>query len=191
MTSIRSAKYIEGLENRMRRLEGLLKMAGLADSETDLPSIERRLQQAQNQRTPPTEPVHSAAVRSALSTAENTRPGSLHSTPPNDSNQSPRATDSPASQEDKEYEVEALSDMMCSLVTNNCGETRYIGRYYAFSTSTTMFVMLPQGRKLRPLAFRASRFFLRIFHLLTSRYPMGQRKDRRHLFSRYDTGCLC
>jgi len=24
-------------------------------------------------------------------------------------------------------EVEALSDMMCSLVTNNCGETRYIG----------------------------------------------------------------
>ena len=26
-----------------------------------------------------------------------------------------------------EEEVEALSDMMCSLVTNNCGETRYIG----------------------------------------------------------------
>jgi hypothetical protein len=25
-------------------------------------------------------------------------------------------------------EVEALSDMMCSLVTNNCGETRYIGK---------------------------------------------------------------
>ena len=24
-------------------------------------------------------------------------------------------------------EVEELSDMMCSLVTNNCGETRYIG----------------------------------------------------------------
>ena len=24
--------------------------------------------------------------------------------------------------------VEELSDMMCSLVTNNCGETRYIGR---------------------------------------------------------------
>ena len=27
----------------------------------------------------------------------------------------------------REEEVEALSDMMCSLVTNNCGETRYIG----------------------------------------------------------------
>lgn len=29
--------------------------------------------------------------------------------------------------EQTEEEVEALSDMMCSLVTNNCGETRYIG----------------------------------------------------------------
>jgi hypothetical protein len=29
--------------------------------------------------------------------------------------------------ENKEEPVEALSDMMCSLVTNNCGETRYIG----------------------------------------------------------------
>jgi len=31
-----------------------------------------------------------------------------------------------------EEEVEALSEMMCSLVTNNSGETRYIGTaYYA------------------------------------------------------------
>lgn len=28
-------------------------------------------------------------------------------------------------------EVEALSDLMCSLVTNNCGETRYIGKLVA------------------------------------------------------------
>lgn len=28
---------------------------------------------------------------------------------------------------EKEEAVEDLSDMMCSLVTNNCGETRYIG----------------------------------------------------------------
>lgn len=32
-----------------------------------------------------------------------------------------------ATPEKSEEEVEALSDMMCSLVTNNCGETRYIG----------------------------------------------------------------
>jgi hypothetical protein len=37
----------------------------------------------------------------------------------------------PAPQEEKrqdEEEVEALSEMMCSLVTNNSGETRYIGK---------------------------------------------------------------
>ena len=30
-----------------------------------------------------------------------------------------------------EEEVEALSEMMCSLVTNNCGETRYIGNRHS------------------------------------------------------------
>jgi hypothetical protein len=30
-------------------------------------------------------------------------------------------------EEEKQEGVEELSDMMCSLVTNNCGETRYIG----------------------------------------------------------------
>lgn len=34
----------------------------------------------------------------------------------------PKAPEGP-----EEEEVEALSDMMCSLVTNNCGESRYIG----------------------------------------------------------------
>lgn len=43
---------------------------------------------------------------------------------------SPRtAATSPGSQKESETEVEALSDMMCSLVTNNCGETRYIGKF--------------------------------------------------------------
>ncbi len=31
------------------------------------------------------------------------------------------------SDSEKQEEVEALSEMMCSLVTNQCGETRYIG----------------------------------------------------------------
>ncbi|KAK4693646.1 hypothetical protein P7C71_g3789, partial [Lecanoromycetidae sp. Uapishka_2] len=34
---------------------------------------------------------------------------------------------------DKDQPVEELSDMMCSLVTNNCGETRYIGSSSGFS----------------------------------------------------------
>lgn len=32
-----------------------------------------------------------------------------------------------ADESQEEEEVEALSEMMCSLVTNQCGETRYIG----------------------------------------------------------------
>jgi hypothetical protein len=110
----------------MKRLEGLLKMAGLADSETDLPSIERRLQERSqgSQHTQPSGINMQSAMSSALG---NTRSGSLQSTPQMESISSPRATDSPESHESKEYEVEALSDMMCSLVTNNIGETRYIG----------------------------------------------------------------
>ena len=40
--------------------------------------------------------------------------------------------------EKTEEEVEALSDMMCSLVTNNCGETRYIGMSSDISRSNAM-----------------------------------------------------
>lgn len=124
-----SAKYIEGLENRMRRLEGLLKMAGIADSETDIPSIERRLQQTQQPQLNDLSSFSAAtaAARSSIDNAGKSRTGSLHSTPPQDSNSSPRVAESPISQEDKEHDVEALSDMMCSLVTNSCGETRYVG----------------------------------------------------------------
>lgn len=59
-----------------------------------------------------------------------------------------------------EEEVEALSDMMCSLVTNNCGETRYIGMVY--------FV---QGVLLMLTRYR---IVLWVFHLLAERYPVGQ-----------------
>ena len=106
-------------------------MAGIADSETDIPSIERRLQQAQQSQLNDLNSFSAAtaAARSSIENAGKSHTGSLHSTPPQDSNSSPRVADSPVSQEDKEHEVEALSDMMCSLVTNNCGETRYIGMY--------------------------------------------------------------
>ncbi|WEW60575.1 hypothetical protein PRK78_006062 [Emydomyces testavorans] len=59
---------------------------------------------------------------------------SRQSTPRPDSNLSPR---SPAgsldSQKESEAELDSLSDMMCSLVTTNCGETRYIGSSSGFS----------------------------------------------------------
>jgi hypothetical protein len=44
---------------------------------------------------------------------------------------SPRTCDPSAEAERRSPdEVEALSEMMCSLVTNNCGETRYIGTFH-------------------------------------------------------------
>lgn len=130
-----SAKYIEGLENRLGRMESLLRLSGLLSEEdggkTDLGTLEKRL-----------------ADRSVLLAAKNNSSGpnpigqtvnavtpTHHSTPRGDSNQSPKTTiASPGSPKESEPELDTLSDMMCSLVTNNCGETRYIGKYFFFKT---------------------------------------------------------
>jgi hypothetical protein len=130
LTSRHRAKYIEGLENRLGRMESLLRLSGLlseADmAKTDLGTLEKRL-----------------ADRSAMlnqSSKNSTGSGSVNplsqttsshqSTPLVDSNSSPRSTGmSSESPKESEAELDSLSDMMCSLVTNNCGETRYIGIY--------------------------------------------------------------
>lgn len=126
------AKYIEGLENRLGRMESLLRLSGLLSEDdngkTDLGTLEKRLADRTNalnaarNANPNKFAVPSATQQSA--TSHNT-------TPRMDSQSSPRtAATSPESQKESETEVEALSDMMCSLVTNNCGETRYIGMFY-------------------------------------------------------------
>ncbi|KAJ5156090.1 hypothetical protein N7492_008893 [Penicillium capsulatum] len=131
----KGAKYIEGLENRLGRMESLLRLSGLLSEEdngkTDLGTLEKRLADRTN------------ALNAAKSTKQFTTPSasapqqnapSHNTTPRMDSHSSPRtAATSPESQKDSETEVEALSDMMCSLVTNNCGETRYIGSSSGFS----------------------------------------------------------
>ena len=131
-----SAKYIEGLENRLGRMESLLRLSGLLnedDGKTDLGTLEKRLADRSlsaggytNTNSPtkfnmPMPPNNQSQAASA----------SRHTTPRMDSHSSPRtAATSPDSQKESENEVEGLSDMMCSLVTNNCGETRYIGKFY-------------------------------------------------------------
>ncbi len=122
------AKYIEGLENRLGRMEALLKMSGLLSEDdggkTDLGTLEKRLAEKAS-------PNADNSRRNSLKMSNGTE--SCHSTPQNqDMHSSPRTSvATPGSEKDKEREkeseVEALSDMMCSLVTNNCGETRYIG----------------------------------------------------------------
>jgi len=123
------AKYIEGLENRLGRMESLLKLSGLLSEEdggrTDLGTLEKRLadKSLSNGDTPPRSSNRSGSVNPPRASTE-----SHHTTPRLEVTSSPRSSmTSPESQKEGEEEVEALSDMMCSLVTNNCGETRYIG----------------------------------------------------------------
>ena len=149
----KGAKYIEGLENRLGRMEALLKLSGLLNEDdgeqaTDLGTLERKLADKTNGKN------HEAPAADTPLTLENSPPTQTH-TPRSDSVSQPRAssnpqlltpqtnklpspkssTASPNQQTDKkpEEEVEALSDMMCSLVTNNCGESRYIGSSSGFS----------------------------------------------------------
>ncbi|KAL1980505.1 hypothetical protein VTN96DRAFT_4029 [Rasamsonia emersonii] len=129
----KGAKYIEGLENRLGRMESLLRLSGLLSEDdagkTDLGTLEKRLADRSLNGL-----AAKAQNKPGAATAANQSTGSSHSTPRVDSQPSPRAAgDSPESQKGSENEVEALSDMMCSLVTNNCGETRYIGSSSGFS----------------------------------------------------------
>ncbi|KAL2868653.1 transcription factor atrR [Aspergillus lucknowensis] len=133
----KGAKYIEGLENRLGRMESLLRLSGLLnedDGKTDLGTLEKRLAD----RSLTTGGLNNSTSPTRFNIAQNgpSQPGSVsrHSTPRMDSQSSPRtAATSPDSQKESENEVEGLSDMMCSLVTNSCGETRYIGSSSGFS----------------------------------------------------------
>jgi hypothetical protein len=131
-----SAKYIEGLENRLGRMESLLRLSGLLSEDdagkTDLGTLEKRLADryhATGSNTPQNPPKINIPSQSQTQTAPSQQnSSSRYSTPRLDSQSSPRTdATSPESQKESETEVEGLSDMMCSLVTNNCGETRYIG----------------------------------------------------------------
>lgn len=132
MTDSGSAKYIEGLENRLGRMESLLKMSGLLTEEeagrTDLGTLEKRLADKASSTARGESPKPTRSTSSAPNTTDSQQgtPGQETQSSPQDSAASP-ATD--AKDDKKREEVENLSDMMCSLVTNNIGETRYIGVY--------------------------------------------------------------
>ena len=101
---------------------------------TDLGTLEKRLadkrESQERQRTSaapgshPTSPSQSTPNEGSGSTPRSTIAS------PEPSTQSKNGDKHTSEPEKTEEEVEALSDMMCSLVTNNCGETRYIGTRY-------------------------------------------------------------
>lgn len=105
---------------------------------TDLGTLERKLAEktAQSRQTSqaaasnPTSPSQAASAQDG----NNSTPRSSLASPlpeaPRDNSGEKRASIAPekVDKEETEQEVSALSEMMCSLVTNNNGETRYIGK---------------------------------------------------------------
>jgi len=114
-------------------------MVGLLDDndngKMDLGTLEKRLSEQKNSSrrastaiSGPTSPSQSTPGKDGNNDSPNS---SLTSPEPPQKEQFPKKDEkrSDSGTEKKEGEVEALSDMMCSLVTNNCGETRYIGMF--------------------------------------------------------------
>ena len=113
-------------------MEALLKLSGLLNDDdvdrTDLSMLERRLADRTTAKSDATTPLGTPQSQSGSQPPVGS--GSMLSPQPVNKIPTPRSSSgSPKRSDDKkkEEEVEALSDMMCSLVTNNCGETRYIG----------------------------------------------------------------
>jgi hypothetical protein len=132
MLTMHSAKYIEGLENRLARMESLMRLSGVLpeddDGSTDLATLERRLEARAGRSATPRASIGERRESMAPPTGQSTANG----TPAQPALPSPRSgTTSPEPEEQtenpKDKEEDALAEMMCSLVTNNCGETRYIG----------------------------------------------------------------
>jgi hypothetical protein len=141
-------------------MEALLKMSGLLTEEdggkTDLGTLEKRLAEKAT-------PNEDGSRRNSLKPSNGTE--SHHSTPQHlETHSSPRTSvASPGSEKEKEKEkeaeVEALSDMMCSLVTNNCGETRYIG--------------IPHHDFANPKQLTLDRIILWLLNFLAQGYSVG------------------
>ncbi|KAM5431478.1 hypothetical protein MferCBS31731_007851 [Microsporum ferrugineum] len=144
----KGAKYIEGLENRLGRMESLLRLSGLLSEtdarKTDLGVLEKRLadraaspsSQQHQQSQPQPQPPRVSTVPKSYNSFMGSATSPSNSTPRGEFLASPRTSSvagTPDSQKESEAEVDSLSDMMCSLVTNNCGETRYIGSSSGFS----------------------------------------------------------
>jgi len=123
-------------------------MSGLLSEEeagrTDLGMLEKRLaEKATSVNTQPQSLRDSP--KAAASTGSSSAPiaESQGDTPSKDNYTSPQdSITSPGTEGDsqKQPEAENLSELMCSLVTNNSGETRYIGKHF-YQPSPSRFTL--------------------------------------------------
>lgn len=133
----KGAKYIEGLENRLGRMEHLLRLSGLLTEDdeegTDLGTLEKRLAQQINSNRDSPQSHTSMSDRVGATSQQGDRRSTSHRAEllsPTSKASSPRLQhgDQKVKSEEQDTEVDDLADMMwCSLVTNNQGETRFIG----------------------------------------------------------------
>jgi hypothetical protein len=113
-------------------MESLLRLSGLLSEDdagaTDLGTLEKRLAD----KTAELGKDGTSSKRNSGTPGPSKEGSTSANGTPRQGIPSPAASQSTSPEPSKnakgEGEVEALSDMMCSLVTNNCGETRYIGR---------------------------------------------------------------
>lgn len=104
------------------RLSGVLPEDD--DGSTDLATLEKRLADRAGQSATPrpsTNEDRASTQPQATHTSDTPVQPALPSPRSGTASPEPKETESPPKEED------ALAEMMCSLVTNNCGETRYIG----------------------------------------------------------------
>jgi hypothetical protein len=118
-------------------MESLMRLSGVLpeddDGSTDLATLERRLADRAGQSGTPKGPSpHERRASSVHPSAEQPE-GTPAEEPGLPSPRSGTTSPEPPLQNDSktEKDEDALAEMMCSLVTNNCGETRYIGRFLA------------------------------------------------------------
>ena len=117
------------------RLQSLTIPAGLLGEDengaTDLGELERKLTEKTRQASTAATASNPTSPSLGTAAAENTSTPQSALTSPEPTKEShkddKRKSITPAEDSQGEEEVEALSEMICSLVTNQCGETRYIG----------------------------------------------------------------
>ncbi|KAL2135080.1 hypothetical protein VTI74DRAFT_9896 [Chaetomium olivicolor] len=137
----KGAKYIEGLENRLGRMEHLLRLSGLLSEDdigTDLGTLEKKLvekhqqsRQASQAASGPTSPSHPPSGQERSSSTPHSSLASPE--PAKDGEKGASGTPGKEKDDDEPEEVAELSEMMCSLVTNGYGETRFLGSSSGFS----------------------------------------------------------
>lgn len=98
------------------------------NGQTDLGTLEKQLSEKNALRRASQLRTSGPTSPSVTQDGSNSTPQSALTSPEPQPPREVEKTNGKPESKRKEDEIEGLSDMMCSLVTNNCGETRYIGK---------------------------------------------------------------